>query len=114
MQKLTDSAKLSEQLTVANEELTRLRAGQQRAARTAPGATTGTWAAATRQLPRGDRARIPDASTAPATSSAGRGARDGWRTPAGSTASWEPSSAGLPVSHSARERNGTQRHRNRT
>ena len=61
MQKLTDSARLSEQLTVANEELARLRAGQQRAARAAPGATSGTWAAATRRLPPDDRARIADA-----------------------------------------------------
>jgi len=61
MQKLTDSAKLSEQLTLANEELARLRASQQRAARAAPGATTGTWAAATRKLPPKERARIADA-----------------------------------------------------
>ena len=61
MQKLTDAAKLSEELTVANEELARLRAGQRRAARAAPGATTGTWAAATRKLPPKERARIADA-----------------------------------------------------
>ena len=61
MNRLTDSAKLSEQLTVANEELSRLRAGQQRAARAAPGATSGTWASATRRLPPDDRARIADA-----------------------------------------------------
>ena len=61
MQKLTDSAKLSEQLTLANEELAHLRGSQQHAARAAPGATTGTWAAATRKLPPEDRARITDA-----------------------------------------------------
>ena len=61
MQKLTDSAKLSEQLTLANEELARLRAAQQHAARAAPGATSGTWAAGTRKLPPDDRARIADA-----------------------------------------------------
>lgn len=58
MQKLTDSAALSEQLTIAKEELAGLRADQRRAARTAPGATTGTWANATRKLPPGDRRRI--------------------------------------------------------
>ncbi|MCY4123057.1 MAG: hypothetical protein OXG72_19290 [Acidobacteria bacterium] len=58
MQKLTDSAKLSEELTVANEEPARLRAGDRRAARAAPGATGGTWAAATRRLPSEDRKRI--------------------------------------------------------
>jgi len=61
MQRLTDAAKLSEQLTIANEELARLRADQRRAARAAPGATSGTWAAATRRLPQKDRARIADA-----------------------------------------------------
>ena len=58
MQKLTDSARLSEQLTVANEELARLRAGNRCAARAAPGATGGTWAAATRRLPPEARKRI--------------------------------------------------------
>ncbi len=61
MQKLTDSARLSEQLTLANEELARLRANQRHAARAAPGAAAGTWAAATRRLPSADRARIADA-----------------------------------------------------
>ena len=61
MQKLTDSAKLSKQLTIANEELARLRANQRHVARAAPGATTGTWAAAARRLPPEDRARIADA-----------------------------------------------------
>jgi len=61
MQKLTDSARLSEQLTVANEELARLRARQQRSARAAPGTTSGTWAEATRKLPPSDGARIADA-----------------------------------------------------
>ncbi|MYD85245.1 MAG: hypothetical protein F4018_13850 [Acidobacteria bacterium] len=61
MQKLTDSAKLSEQLTRANQELARLRAAQERAARAAPGATCGTWAEATRKLQPADRARIADA-----------------------------------------------------
>ena len=61
MQRLTDSARLSEQLTVAHEELARLRTGQRHAARAAPGATAGTWAAATRRLPPKDRARIADA-----------------------------------------------------
>ena len=61
MQRLTDSAKLSEQLTIANEELARLRAERQRTGRTAPGATAGTWAAATRDLPQTDRKRIADA-----------------------------------------------------
>lgn len=61
MQKLTDSAKLSEQLTRTNEELARLRADSRRSGRTAPGATTGTWAAATRGLPESDRGRIADA-----------------------------------------------------
>lgn len=58
MQKLTDSAKLSEQLTVANEELARLRTGSRRAGRATPGATGGTWATATRRLPAEDRKRI--------------------------------------------------------
>ena len=61
MQKLTDSAKLSEQLTLANKELARLRAARQHAARAAPGATSGTWAVGTRKLPPDDRARIADA-----------------------------------------------------
>lgn len=61
MDRLTNAAKLSEQLTVANEELARLRANQRHAARAAPGATSGTWAAATRRLPPKDRARIADA-----------------------------------------------------
>lgn len=61
MQRLTDSAKLSERLTVANEELARLHADQQRTGRAAPGATTGTWEAATAKLPAADRARIRDA-----------------------------------------------------
>ncbi len=61
MQKLTDSAKLSEQLTVANEEVARLRASHLHAARAAPGATTGTWNAATRKLPSKDRTRIAGA-----------------------------------------------------
>ena len=61
MQRLTDSAKLSEQLTLANEELARLRAAGQRTARTAPGAVSGTWATATRNLPAPDRARIAEA-----------------------------------------------------
>lgn len=58
---LTDAAKLSEQLTVANDELDRLRREQRRAARAPPGAASGTWADATRKLPAGDRARIADA-----------------------------------------------------
>ena len=61
MNRLTDSAKLSEQLTVANEELSRLRAGRKDTARATPGATSGTWAAATRRLPPDDRARSADA-----------------------------------------------------
>lgn len=61
MQKLTDSAKLSEQLTRTNEELARLRADSLRSGRTAPGATAGTWAAATRDLPQTDGKRITDA-----------------------------------------------------
>ncbi len=61
MQKLTDSAKLSEQLTIANEELARLHANQRHAARATPSATSGTWATATRGLPPEDRARITDA-----------------------------------------------------
>jgi len=35
--------------------------GQRRAARAAPGATSGTWAAAARRLPAADRTRIADA-----------------------------------------------------
>ena len=58
---LTDAAKLSEQLTVANEELARLRANERRTARSTPGATSGTWTRATRKLAPDDRARIADA-----------------------------------------------------
>ena len=61
MNRLTHAARLSEQLTVANEQLSRLRTEQTDAARAAPGATSGTWAAATRKLPPDDRARIADA-----------------------------------------------------
>ena len=61
MQRLTDSAKLSEQLTLANEEIARLHAAGERTARTTPGAASGTWATATRNLPAGDRTRIADA-----------------------------------------------------
>ena len=61
MQRLTDAAKLSEQLTLANEELARLRAGQQHAARATPSAKAGAWTAATRNLPEADRKRITDA-----------------------------------------------------
>jgi hypothetical protein len=58
---LTDAATLSERLTVTNNELARLRTEHQRAARAAPGATSGAWTAATRNLPPDDRARIVDA-----------------------------------------------------
>ena len=61
MQKLTDAAKLSDRLTQTNEELARLRADNRQSGRTAPGATAGTWAAATRHLPQSDRVRIADA-----------------------------------------------------
>ena len=64
MKSLTAMAKLAEELTHAQNEISRLRTQQERAGRATPGAASTTWAAATARLPPEDRRRIDDAVNA--------------------------------------------------
>ena len=110
----TDSAKLSEQLTVANEELPGLRAGRKDGRPGRAGRNVRDMGRRRAQAaPRRDRARIADAVNCARNifplGPASAGAR---RTPAGGTPVPRPSSARWPTSRAGHSGSAIPRHRN--